>query len=122
MDKKELFDQIQIDRRSGIPLYKQLILEIKRLLPEFRKRKIVFTEGEIEKKLNLSRNTVRQTMSKLVAEGLIIRERSRGIRIVEQSSKVFQESDQGLSFTDMAINMGKKPSVKCIKHRFSHPV
>jgi GntR family transcriptional regulator len=105
---------IYINKNIEIPLHLQLTNEIKKLIKE---RKINFnelTEGYLEKELNLSRNTVRQAISKLVEEGWVIRQRSKGIKIVENSASLIEESTHGLSFTEVAIKMGKKSRVKGI--------
>lgn len=113
--------EIYIDKNSKVPLYMQVANEIKRLIKE---RKINFhelTEGYLEKELNLSRNTVRQGISKLVEGGWVIRQRSKGIKIVESSASLIEESIHGLSFTEAAIKMGKKSRVKGIISKIITP-
>jgi GntR family transcriptional regulator len=103
---------ISINKYSGLPLYLQLANELKRLIIEGKLDNFKITEGLLEKKLKISRNTIRQAIATLSKQGLVVSQRSKGIIIVEQSSETIQETTLGLSFTEAAIKMGKKSTVK----------
>ena len=113
---------IDINRTSTIPLHYQLANELKRLIKEKQLTdSCLLTEGYLEKKLNLSRNTVRQAISNLVKEGWVIKKRAMGIRVVESSSELIEEKVHGLSFTDAAIKIRKQSSVKGIVSKIIDP-
>lgn len=74
-----------IDRSSPIPLYYQL-KEI--LLKQIRSGKwlvgdLLPSENQLQQDYDLSRTTVRQTLSELVVEGYLVRRRGRGTFITE---------------------------------------
>ena len=69
-----------IDRSSPIPLYFQLkqILLNKIEKQEWRAGDLISSEQELQNTYGLSRTTVRQTLSDMVNEGLLDRQRGRG--------------------------------------------
>ena len=69
---------LQLDRRSGIPLY----VQIKNILMAELASSIAddtrLTEQSLAKRFHVSRSTVRQALKDLVQDGLVFRERSKG--------------------------------------------
>lgn len=71
---------LAMDRRSPLPLHHQVraylleLMRLRRLVPG----DLLPTEDELQRRLDLSRNTVRQAMQALVAEGRLERVAGRG--------------------------------------------
>lgn len=74
-----------IDRNSPIPLYYQLkeVLLEKIREGEWLVGELLPSENQLQKDYDLSRTTVRQTLSELVVAGYLIRRRGRGTFIAE---------------------------------------
>lgn len=73
-----------LDRDSGVPLYVQ-IRELIRLgisQGTWRVGEVLPTEEELAGALRVSRGTVRQALTRLVQEGLVVRQRRLGTRVV----------------------------------------
>jgi GntR family transcriptional regulator len=71
----------ELDATSFVPLYMQLADRIATLIREHGEHgvgKILPSEAECVQHLQVSRPTVRQAMSRLLAQGLILREKGRG--------------------------------------------
>ncbi len=108
--------KINIDKTSSIPLYLQVEKELRSLIKSGSLKDLprTITEKLLEEEFKVSRNTIRQAISKLVDEGLLIRRRARGISVVDDASKVMGETTDGLSFTEAAIKRGQKPTAKIL--------
>lgn len=52
---------------------------------EYRKGKLLPNEVELSKELNISRNTLRQAINRLVFEGLLIRKKGYGTTVAPQN-------------------------------------
>lgn len=76
---------IIIDRNSPIPLYYQLknILLDKIRKGEWQVGELIPSENQLQTDYDVSRTTVRQTLSELVTEGYLIRKRGLGTFIAE---------------------------------------
>lgn len=73
-----------LDRDSGVPLHVQ-IRELIRLgisQGTWRVGEVLPTEEELARALRVSRGTVRQALARLVQEGLVVRQRRLGTRVV----------------------------------------
>ena len=71
----------ELDASSFVPLYMQLADRVAGLIREHGERavgKVLPSEAECVQRLGVSRPTVRQAMSHLLAQGLILREKGRG--------------------------------------------
>lgn len=108
--------KINIDKSSSIPLYIQVEKELRQLIKNDALKELSYsvTEKYFENEFRVSRNTVRQAISKLVDEGLLIRKKARGILVVDGASKVMGETTDGLSFTEAALKRGQKPTAKIL--------
>lgn len=75
-----------IDPSSSIPLHKQAEQMLRRLIEseEYKNGKMLPTEVELSKKLNISRNTLRQAINQLVFEGLLVRKKGVGTKVVRK--------------------------------------
>ncbi|HHG89761.1 MAG TPA: GntR family transcriptional regulator [Devosia sp.] len=69
-----------VDRRSTIPLYHQLFLNLRDRLfsGEWKAGELFLRDSDIEQSYGVSRITVRKAMDSLVGEGLVVRFRGRG--------------------------------------------
>lgn len=114
---------IHIDRNSSIPLYVQVESLLRRLIAEgsFENDKQPITEKFLQEQLGVSRNTVRQAVARLCDQGLLTRERSRGIILVPGSFQIIGETVNGLSFTEAAIKKGQTPSAKLLHFECLEP-
>jgi len=91
--------KLKIDHQSRIPLHKQAELVLRELIEkeEYVNGKLLPKEVDLSEQLGISRNTLRQAINQLVTEGLLIRKRGVGTRVVEK--KIFSESNNWLSFS-----------------------
>lgn len=88
-----------IDHSSSLPLYKQIEDYIRDLIKsgEYDDGKLLPKETELAKKFGVSRNTVRQGMSKLVMEGLLVRKKGVGTTVASQT--ITTQLDEWHSFS-----------------------
>ena len=90
---------LSIDRNSPLPLHHQLkqrLLE-KIELGEWKPDDLIPSEQELQEQFGLSRTTVRQAMSELVHEGLLVRERGRGTFVTPPKMTHSPEAHKGLT-------------------------
>jgi GntR family transcriptional regulator len=123
MNSEADFTEISIDKTSAIPLHVQIESLLRNLIKGgyFEKLEKPITEKFLQDQLNVSRNTVRQAVSKIVDEGLIIRKRAQGISLVKNASRIMGESITGLSFTEAAIKRGQMPTIKILDSHIGRP-
>ncbi len=90
---------MNIDHGSSVPLYKQIEDYIRELINsgEYDDGKLLPKETELAKKFGVSRNTVRQGMSKLVMEGLLVRKKGVGTTVAPQT--ITTQLDEWHSFS-----------------------
>ena len=71
---------LKVDRSSPLPLHYQLKQHLLEKIEsgEWKPNDLIPSEQEMQTSFGLSRITVRQALSDLVYEGLLIRERGRG--------------------------------------------
>lgn len=74
----------KIEQNSGIPLHKQAEALLRELISkkEYREGKLLPSETELSEQMNISRNTLRQAINTLVTEGLVIRKKGYGTKVV----------------------------------------
>lgn len=107
---KEYFDNNAIDRESPVPLYFQL----KNIIDEGIKKKILKpgeclpTELEFSKYFNLSRTTVRQSLTSLATEKQVYRIKSKGTFIAQPKIDLHYISSAE-SFNSQIIMSGRVP-------------
>lgn len=70
----------ELDRRSGLPLYLQLIDRLQEMIERqaLRPGDRVSSEHELEQRYGVSRATVRQALAHLEAEGIVARHQGKG--------------------------------------------
>ena len=98
-----------IDRDSKLPFYQQLyeILRGKIQRGEWQPGDLIPTESDLIDSYQVSRNTVRQVLDKLVNEGLIYRQRGRGSFVSHPTLE--QSMTRIISFTEDMRQRGFNP-------------
>ncbi len=89
-----------IDHTSNIPLHKQAEALLRNLLnsDEYQEGKYLPTEVDLSEQLKISRNTLRQAINTLVNEGLLLRKKGVGTRVVK--TKVISRAGNWISFSE----------------------
>ncbi len=82
-----------------MPLHAQAEMLLRQLIQEdeYRNGKVLPNEVELAKKLAISRTTLRQSLNKLVFEGLLVRKKRSGTRVAQNA--VSSKSNNWLSFS-----------------------
>ena len=99
-----------LDKDSGIPLYLQIVDELKQRITsgELKPGDQMPTEAELLKMYGVSRFTVRQTFYKLLQDGLIVKNRGKGTFVAYP--KFVENLPHLVSFSEEMEKLGKKPS------------
>lgn len=76
--------KLNIDHNSQTPLHIQAETLLREMIQreEYQKGKLLPNEVDLSKQLNISRNTLRQAINKLVYEGLLVRKKGYGTKVV----------------------------------------
>jgi|SRR5699024_1269041 len=118
-----------IDSNGDLPLYKQLFKALKAIIvsEEVKSGSFFATESLIKKELNISRDTIRKSLSELEQQGYLLRITGKGtfvsISMPEKSivlsnfkSMTQEIQDRGMTPGTIIIDADKiKPSVKLMK-------
>ena len=77
---------MKIDHSSNKPLHIQAEEVLRKLIEEeeYKNGKLLPNEVELSEQLNISRNTLRQAINKLVFEGLLIRKKGYGTKVAKK--------------------------------------
>ncbi len=107
-----------IDRKSPLPLHYQLKQHLLEKIEsgDWKPDDLIPSEQELQDSFGLSRTTVRQALSDLVYEGLLIRERGRGTFVSPPKMTHNPEERKGL--TEFMLDQGIKPGWKVIETGF----
>ena len=91
--------KLSIDHKSPVPLHAQAETLLRELIQEeeYRNGKVLPNEVELAKKMAISRTTLRQSINKLVFEGLLVRKKRSGTRVAQ--NVVSSKSNNWLSFS-----------------------
>jgi GntR family transcriptional regulator len=97
---------MRIDHKSPTPLHIQVEMLLRELIkePKYINGELFPKEVDIAKKLGISRNTVRQGISKLVIEGYL--ERKKGVGTKVTSKNISTQLKSWMSFTQEMKNKG----------------
>lgn len=97
---------MNIDHNSDIPLHLQAEEILRKLInsEEYKNGKYLPNEVELSQHLNISRNTLRQAINKLVFEGLLIRKKGVGTKVAPKS--ILGKVNNWLSFSQEMKKMG----------------
>ncbi|GET21184.1 GntR family transcriptional regulator [Prolixibacter denitrificans] len=98
--------KLKIDHNSSTPLHSQAEKLLRELInrEEYQKGKLLPSEVELSKQLNISRNTLRHSINKLVTEGLLIRRKGYGTKVATRG--ISGRAKNWLSFTQEMKAMG----------------
>lgn len=91
--------ELKLNHKSATPLYIQAEELLRELIrkEEYQNGKLLPNEIELSEQLNISRNTLRQAINKLVFEGLLVRKKRLGTRV--SSNKVISVANNWFSFS-----------------------
>jgi GntR family transcriptional regulator len=103
-----------INKDSHIPIYRQIQVQLKRLIlsGQLKPRDVLPSENELAQRYQISVMTVRQAMNALVNEGLIYRERGRGTFVARQP--IVQPLQRLESFSEHIAARGLTPTAKVL--------
>lgn len=98
--------KIEIDHNSATPLHIQAEMLLRELTKkkEYQEGKLLPNEVELSTQLRISRNTLRQAISKLVNEGLLSRKKGFGTTV--STKGVFGRAKNWLSFSQEMKALG----------------
>lgn len=77
---------MKLDHKSNVPLHIQAENLLRKLIEseDYRNGKLLPNEIELSRQLSISRNTLRQAINKLVYEGLLVRKKGVGTKVVRK--------------------------------------
>lgn len=109
---------LNIDRKSPLPLHYQLKQHLLEKIEsgDWKQSDLIPSEQELQDSFKLSRTTVRQALSDLVYEGLLIRERGRGTFVAPP--KMTHSPEDRKSLTEFMLDQGIKPGWSVIEKGF----
>ncbi len=108
---------MQIDKQSPIPIYFQIMEQLKTQIKngELKADALLPSEREYAEQFGISRMTVRQALSNLVNEGFLYRQKGRGTFV---SKLKMEQPLQGLtSFTEDMRSRGMKPGSRLAEYQ-----
>ncbi|AIY04451.1 transcriptional regulator, GntR family [Planococcus sp. PAMC 21323] len=110
-----------LDKQSPIPIYIQIEEQLKQQIQQrdFVIGAAIPSERELSEYFGVSRMTVRQSITNLVNDGLLYREKGRGTFVA--SPKVEQPLNGLTSFTEDMLARGMTPSNKIINFEILEP-
>lgn len=81
---------MELNRKSTLPLHAQAERVLRELIEseEYRSGKFLPKEVELSRRLNISRNTLRQAITRLVNEGLLVRKKGVGTKVARKGIMV----------------------------------
>ena len=101
-----------LDKNAQLPLYAQLMKEIKEQIQNgmYKPGSKIPTEIELANHYQVSRITVRRTIEELCAQGLLIKRQGKGTFV--EAPKIYRkvEKENNLSFSASCHANGRKPS------------
>ena len=106
-----------LDKESPVPMYVQIEEHLKRRMKqgEFTVGTAIPSERELTEMFDVSRMTVRQSITNLVTVGLLYREKGRGTFVA--TPKVEQPLSGLTSFTEDMLSRGMEPGTKLISFK-----
>lgn len=77
---------MKIDHKSSVPLHIQAEELLRKLIDmeEYKNGKLLPNEVDLSEQLKISRNTLRQAINKLVFEGMLVRRKGVGTKVVRK--------------------------------------
>lgn len=110
-----------LDKQSAIPIYVQIEDYLKEQIAQgvYPVKSLIPSERELTDMFGVSRMTVRQSLTNLVKDGLLYREKGRGTFVAEE--KMEQPLNGLTSFTEDMKERGLVPGTKLISFTQIHP-
>ena len=103
---------MSLDKKSQLPLYAQLMKEIKDQIRKgtYKEGDQIPTEGELSAAYQVSRITVRRTIEELCSQGFLVKRQGKGTFV--EIPKIYRkiENDNNMSFSEACRSNGRKPS------------
>lgn len=110
---------LQIDHKSKIPLYVQVEELLQELikLPEYQNGKLLPKELELANRLGVSRNTIRQATNRLEYDGVLVKKKGVGTKVVQRSlstslskwdSFTHEMNAKGITLHNMSFQVGEE--------------
>ena len=101
-------------KKEAIPLYYQLETILRKRISsgELARGDLLPSEGALAKEYNMSRITVRQALSSLESDGLIVRKRGKGTFVSKKHT--YLESPKFTGFIEDLISMGIRTTSKIL--------
>ena len=98
--------KLQLDPNSSKPLHQQAEDLLRQMIQqeEYRKGTLLPNEVELSIDLNISRNTLRQAINRLVFEGLLVRKKGYGTTVAPQN--VMSNARNWMSFSQERKALG----------------
>ena len=98
--------KLKLDHTGGKPLHLQAeeLLREMIMLPEYKSGHLLPGEVELSRRMNISRNTLRYAINKLVFEGLLIRKKGYGTIVAPP--KVMSNARNWMSFSQEMASLG----------------
>lgn len=112
---------MKLDHQSSKPLHVQAEEVLRKMITseEYRNGKLLPNEVLLSEQLNISRNTLRQAINKLVFEGLLVRKKGHGTKVVTKS--IMGEVKNWLSFSQEMKMLGIEVKNFELRVRFKNP-
>lgn len=111
-----MVNHMNLDKNSQLPLYRQLMDEIMKMIHtgKYKSGDKIPTEPELSKMYDVSRITVRRTIEELCNQGYLVKRQGKGtfVEIPKIYRKVEQENN--MSFSDACKANGRKPLSKLL--------
>ncbi|RIV26467.1 GntR family transcriptional regulator [Alicyclobacillaceae bacterium I2511] len=106
---------IDLDRSSSFPLYLQVKQGVLKEIEEehWKEGDLIKPENDLAHELGVNRLTVRQALTDLAEEGVVVRIRGKGTFVAHR--KVAQSLSRLSSFSEDMLSMGMKPSSEVLK-------
>lgn len=113
--------EMKLSKNIAFPLSHQLIEILRDLILKgnYKAGEPFFTEKKLAEKYGVSRTTVREATSRLVYEGLLRRERGKGIFVTKP--RIHEESSSLLSYTEEIISRGMKAGSRLVEIQLQIP-
>ncbi|MBP3654128.1 MAG: GntR family transcriptional regulator [Oscillospiraceae bacterium] len=111
----------KLSLETDIPLYYQLVNIIRRNITAgtLKPGDVLPSESEMCKNFDISRSTVRQAVSMLEDEGLVVRKQGKGTYVAQP--KVHRKTEKLYSFTSEISSLGLTPSSRLVEYDVMEP-
>jgi GntR family transcriptional regulator len=122
--------KLKIDHNSSVPLHSQAEKLLRELIAkeEYQKGKLLPSEIDLSHQLSISRNTLRYSINKLVNEGLLIRRKGYGTKVITKGisgrARNWQSFSQemkslGITVFNFELHVGWQTPEKAVLDFFS---